>query len=465
MQNPTAVIDLDVTQPLPFPGGVDRRSGAQVLCRLRDRPLGFVHASIANGQLAVDEALAALVSELTPTFGVALAERAIASGRPPRWPDAGVLVQTPLRPAATGPLVTVAVCVRDEEGACNLRACLESLVATAYQPVDVLVVDGSGAEGEIATIAREFPAVRYVRHLGPDLASARYRAMLECRGDILAFTDPDVSVDQYWVASMVRVFLADAGVMAVAGLVVPHELDGSTRELIEAHRFGRGFHRQWYRSSAASPFGDRDRVNQIGAGANMAFWRSALDDIGGFDGDGDLLSRVLNSGHTVVYEPSAIVWSRAAHAYPEFVVSGHDVVRRLLSSAGDVLRVARQKLSDSPPCGIREAHRHVDLADPMRPIADAAGADRLLVTVAWGGERLGSVAIDHRGAVVSTLWLTDAIAQGLTVQVLDAHTRLGETVLWSTLVATLAHALMPSLEKWRSARNAVAAPRVLPSAA
>ena len=78
---------------------------------------------------------------------------------------------------------------------------------------------------------------------------------------------------------------------------------------------------------------------------------------------------------------------------------------------------------------------------------------------------VGSVVVEHRGAVVSTLWLTDAIAQGLTVQVLDARTKLGETVLWSTVTSTLAKALLPAIETSRALRKAGESPRSLPKAA
>jgi hypothetical protein len=252
--------------------------------------------------------------------------------------------------------------------------------------------------------------------------------------------------------------------MAVAGLVVPQQLDEHGRKLIEAHRFGRSFQRQWYRGSATSLPCDRERLDQIGVTANLGFWRRALEDSGGFHVEADALLGVLEAGHTVVFEPAAICWSRELPVRPEFVAAGH-VMQRLLSSAGDALRVARQRLIESGTCEVREVARRVDLADPLRPIGDAADADRLVVTVAWDGVTLGSVVIEHRGAVVSTLWLTDAIAQGLTVQVLDARTKLGEQVLWSAITASLAQALLPALEKWRVARARAAQQPPVPKAA
>jgi len=99
------------------------------------------------------------------------------------------------------------------------------------------------------------------------------------------------------------------------------------------------------------------------------------------------------------------------------------------------------------------ASRQIDLADPMRAISDATTDARLRATVLWEGARLGDVSIDHHGAVISAAWLTDAIAQELTTEVLDAHTGLGDAVLWSTVMSTMARALMPAIEASRRERR------------
>lgn len=61
-------------------------------------------------------------------------------------------------------------------------------------------------------------------------------------------------------------------------------------------------------------------VHHMGVGANMAFRRRVLEQLGGFDtaldvgtpshgaGDLDMFHRALLSGATVRYEPVALVW-------------------------------------------------------------------------------------------------------------------------------------------------------------
>ncbi len=46
-------------------------------------------------------------------------------------------------PRAAGPLVSVIIPARDE--AANIEACVRSVLATAYQPIEVIVVDDAAA--------------------------------------------------------------------------------------------------------------------------------------------------------------------------------------------------------------------------------------------------------------------------------------------------------------------------------
>jgi hypothetical protein len=75
---------------------------------------------------------------------------------------------------------------------------------------------------------------------------------------------------------------------------------------------------------------------RLGVGTNMAFRRTSLDRIGGFDttigvgtasrggGDLDALWRVLDSGDDVVYEPNAIVRHFHRRTWPELVQQHRD---------------------------------------------------------------------------------------------------------------------------------------------
>jgi glycosyltransferase involved in cell wall biosynthesis len=178
-----------------------------------------------------------------------------------------------------------------------------------------------------------YPQVRYVCEPRPGLNWARNRAIAEARGEIIAYTDDDVVVDRGWVRALARVFAEEAEVMAVTGLVVPLELETEAQRLFEQYGgFGRGFERKWYRPDGES--GERAATRhggagKFGTGANMAFRRSLFERIGGFDpaldvgtvtnggGDLEMFFRVLKEGHTLVYEPSALVRHRHRRDYAQ----------------------------------------------------------------------------------------------------------------------------------------------------
>ena len=432
MRNGTALIDLDITQPLTQATDVGQLSGeTEVLCRLSDRPLGFVRAPVEHGRLAIDQALSEFLAHQANTCGVALAERTMASGRPTRWPDAGALVRAVVPPANSGPLVTVAVFPTGRF--LHLRRCLDALMALDYRPLDVLVVDTAPGSDIESMLRAEYPDVRYVRESRRGVSAGVERAIAECRGDILAFTDDEAVVDRYWVSSIVRMFLADPEVMVVTGLVIPREVRSGRRlSTDESRNVNASWRRRWHRVSA-----DRRALVATAAGTpgtNIAFWRSVFDGSVNTEGTPD-------PTHTVIYEPSAIVRRGSWSAEPHTPVA----VARADEWLNEFKPALRGRGSD--------ARCRVDLGEPMRPIFDAVKHERVRVTVSWDGINLGEVGIEHHGAVVSAAWLTDVIAQDLTVPVLDAHTRLGETVLWATVTSTLAHALLPAIEASRRERR------------
>jgi O-antigen biosynthesis protein len=182
-------------------------------------------------------------------------------------------------------------------------------------------------------VRARYPQVRYVCEPRPGLNWARNRAIAEARGEIIAYTDDDVVVDRGWVRALAGVFAEEAGVMAVTGLVVPLELETEAQLLFEQYGgFGRGFERKWYRADGES--GERAATRhggtgKFGTGANMAFRRNLFARIGGFDpaldvgtvtnggGDLEMFFRVLQEGHTLVYEPSALVRHRHRRDYAQ----------------------------------------------------------------------------------------------------------------------------------------------------
>jgi GT2 family glycosyltransferase len=323
MRKPTFICDYELSAPFEERSDLQRFGDARVLLRLHGRPLGHTRVPVVNGRVDVESLDRQIVRDYSLRFASLFAERAIATAVLPTELNPERLLDVRSNSRAPTPTVTVAVCTRDRPDA--LAQCLSALRHLDYRNLDIVVVDNAPTTEATASLVRDrFPGVRYIREPRPGLDWARNRAILECRGEILAFTDDDVIVDSGWVTALAAVFAASPDVMAVTGLVVPYELETDAQQIFEDYGgFGRGYTRRWYRAPRDGPASlVHGGSGKFGTGANMAFRRQVFDVIGGFDpaldvgtpanggGDLDMFFRVLKDGHTLVYEPAAIVRHR-----------------------------------------------------------------------------------------------------------------------------------------------------------
>lgn len=215
------------------------------------------------------------------------------------------------------PPITVIVCTRNRPA--QLATCLQSLLALDYPHYEILVVDNAPDDEQTANLVAGLP-VRYAREEQPGLDWARNRGLREARHPIIAFTDDDARPDSGWLQAIARAF-AEPEVTAVTGPVLPAELESPAQNLFEFGYGGmsHGFKRRVIRRATC---GNRGILwaSHFGAGANMAFRRSLFAEIGDFDGaldvgtpsggggDVEMLHRLVARGHTLVYEPNALVW-------------------------------------------------------------------------------------------------------------------------------------------------------------
>ncbi len=323
MRKSIKVIDIELSRPLTTIEGMEGYGLLQALVRLHGTPIGYVKIPVTHGICTPDVIGIAIVKNLSH----AIMRHLLCDGLM-TLPGRGGLQINDLfsipHPVFSGPLplITVAVCTRDR--ASDLARCLDSLNRLDYPALDILVVDNAPASDATERLVRTtYTNVRYVRELRPGLDWARNRAIVEARGEIIAYTDDDVVVDSGWLKALARVFVENPEVMVVTGLVVPYELETEAQILFEqSGGFGRGFERKWCRVDCER--GERTATRhgstgKYGTGANMAYRRSLFNLIGGFDpaldvgtvtnggGDLEMFFRVLKRGYTLVYEPGAMV--------------------------------------------------------------------------------------------------------------------------------------------------------------
>lgn len=296
---PARLMQLELTDsspPAPAPGY--RR--ARVLVRREGRPVGTADVLLDAGR----------ISPLTHARIRADFATTETSPSPIDGP--------PRTEAATG----VSVVIATHDRSLELQRCLDSLLATQYPDLQVIVVDNAPSSSATRDMLhRDYPTVTYLREDHAGLARAHNRGLQHVAAPVVAFTDDDVVVDRDWVRAVAAHFASDQ-VGCVTGLIWPAELETPDQAAIEAHgSFGKGFTTRTFNLNGARPDDPLFpyTAGGLGSGANMAFRTDVLRRLGGFDpalgagsrarGGDDLAAflDVVEAGYSLVYDPSAVV--------------------------------------------------------------------------------------------------------------------------------------------------------------
>lgn len=208
--------------------------------------------------------------------------------------------QAPYFPLPRTPRVSVVVA--SYNGDRILNACLDSLEKLNYPDYEIILVD-DGSTDTTPQIAARHPNVRCFRHeknLG--LSVARNTGIAAATGEIIAFTDSDCRADPDWLFFLVGDLLK-SGFAAIGGpnLLPPEDSPVAAAVMV-------------------SPGGPAhvmltDRQAEHIPGCNMAFYKWALEEIGGFDpiftaagDDVDVCWRLQQAGYKIGFSPGGFVW-------------------------------------------------------------------------------------------------------------------------------------------------------------
>ena len=304
---------------------------ALVLVRLFTEPIGLL--SLTPGEHGLTAAQVA--QEIVAEFGSQLRERFLDCDIP--W--TGSLPTDGLNPGrrpsflagrdraiAEGPEITVAVCTRDRPD--DLARALDGIHAQRYPRLRTLVVDNAPSDDRTRRMVAELARTRdinYVLEPRPGLSWARNAAIAASDTEVIAWADDDEVCEPWWAAEIARAFLEVPEAGAVTGPVAPAELETESQRWFEQYSGlgrGRGFTRAVFSPATADQQSPLYPLPPYGAGANMAFRRDAIEQIGRFDcalgtgtttlagEDTAALSALLLAGGTIVYQPSAIVHHR-----------------------------------------------------------------------------------------------------------------------------------------------------------
>lgn len=330
---PVRTAQWDVLKPLKAvqldEDGDQGSRSIHLLVRLATEPLGYTDFEFDDAT-AVPNAAAASVSRcFLPQINARLAESGLPAvsavspdglqldpGRLAFVAERGQLLES-------APDISVVLCTRDRPE--RVGDCLRRLAAQEYPNYEIVVVDNAPSDPNAVPAVLDSldvnVPVRYVVEPRAGHARGKNAGWLAAKADIVAFIDDDEIPDKHWLAELVRGFSARPNVGCVTGNVLPAELRTQTQlwfEELTGLAKVRGFDQEVFESEFSKkalwpnpPFG---------VGGNVAFRREVLVDIGGYDvsmglgtptkgaDDNLVFARTLLARHTLVYQPSALVF-------------------------------------------------------------------------------------------------------------------------------------------------------------
>jgi glycosyltransferase involved in cell wall biosynthesis len=203
--------------------------------------------------------------------------------------------------------VSLIIATRDRCG--QLQRCLDAVACLRFErPWELIVVDNGSTDGTAGVIQQfgqrtQFP-VRYVFEAKPGLGNAHNAGIAVAQGEIVAFTDDDCYPEPDFLTYVWHAF-EDPSLGYIAGRITLHDPADDPMTTIEST------------CRYAFPPKSFIRVGSVG-GANMAFRRKVLSEIGGFDPffgpgalfnteDVDAAARASAAGWKGEYRPEVVV--------------------------------------------------------------------------------------------------------------------------------------------------------------
>ena len=209
-----------------------------------------------------------------------------------------VMGEIPFKRSRQWPKISVVVC--SYNGSSTIRDTLDHLARLDYPNYEIIVVN-DGSTDATPEIAKQYD-VRLISTANQGLGQARNEGLAAAHGEFVVYIDDDAYPPPPWLKYLALAFLRSDHVCIGGPNLVPPE-DGWVGQCV-----------------ADSPGGPlhvllTDDIAEHVPGCNMAFRRSRLAEIGGFDplyraagDDVDVCWRLQEKGWTVGFAAAAMVW-------------------------------------------------------------------------------------------------------------------------------------------------------------
>lgn len=211
--------------------------------------------------------------------------------------------------------ISVVICTYNRSAILrNALASLARVRAPATVSWDTYVVDNNSTDGTRSTVesyphALGIAPPRYVFEPKQGVAHARNAGVLAAQGDVIAFIDDDIQVDENWLLALERNFLTDSDLAVLGGKI---------------HADDTIVFPDWMTGIKVAPLGlidygaqRRQLEHPYLATGNCAFRKAAIVSAGLFDvnrgrrgyklysdEDVELVHRVMRTGGKVIYDPA-----------------------------------------------------------------------------------------------------------------------------------------------------------------
>lgn len=207
--------------------------------------------------------------------------------------------EVPFAVDETWPMVSVVVCTYN--GSRTLRDTLAGLRQLEYPNFEVIIVDDGSTDGLTSELAQQ-SGFQVIQTAQSGLSAARNTGLVAAGGEIIAYIDDDARPDPHWLHYLANSFMRSDH-CGMGGPNISPPGDGPMAECV-----------------ANSPGGPvhvllTDQIAEHIPGCNMAFRKSSLEAVGGFDpqfrvagDDVDICWKLQSRGWTIGFSPAALVW-------------------------------------------------------------------------------------------------------------------------------------------------------------
>jgi glycogen synthase len=197
---------------------------------------------------------------------------------------------------------------------------LNSLRNLRHSNYEVLVVNGPSTDATEVILQKYDNMIRVGHCAEANLSKSRNVGIAMSAGELVCFLDDDAVPEPHWLCELEAAY-ADPSVSAVGGYIRDHTGYSFQSRALVCDRFGVSTDYATIEKADISLGATPDRYFSL-TGTNCSFKRSILLELGGFDeeyayflDETDVIVRLVDAGHKVVYMPSAEIHHKYAESH------------------------------------------------------------------------------------------------------------------------------------------------------